>query len=105
MSRLLEWMLHLHSATESHKFEAATRDPSAAQQKSLRALVTMNARTAFGRGHGFAQISNSNDYAHAVPIADYESFRPYVNRIAAGEKNVLTGDDPEMFTSTSGTTA
>src|ERR1700733_13421934 len=105
MSQLLQWMLHLQSAAESHAFEAATRDPIAAQQSVLRSLMSTNAQTVFGRAHGFAQISNPKDYAHAIPIADYESFRPYVNRLAAGETNVLTRDDPEMFAATSGTTA
>jgi hypothetical protein len=64
-----------------------------------------NEETAFGRAHGFARISDCREYSRALPIADYEVLRPDINRIIAGEKNVLTADDPEMFTTTSGTTA
>jgi hypothetical protein len=54
--------------------------------------------------HGFSRVASAADYASAVPIADYEAFRPYVKRIVGGEKSVLTADDPYMFTTTSGTT-
>src|SRR5207249_2845956 len=39
-----------------------------------------------------------------VPIGDYEAFRPWVARIVAGERRVLTAETPFMFTATSGTT-
>ena len=98
-------MLYLSSLTQSRTFEAATRDPATAQARVLRSLMKSNEETAFGRAHGFARISDCREYSRALPIADYEVLRPDINRIIAGEKNVLTADDPEMFTTTSGTTA
>ena len=37
-------------------------------------------------------------------MRDYEGFRPYIDRVIAGESRVLTREDPFMFTTTSGTT-
>ena len=34
----------------------------------------------------------------------YETLTPYIDRVFAGEQNVLTADDPLMFATTSGTT-
>src|SRR5262249_13296439 len=43
-------------------------------------------------------------FVRRVPIRDYEAFRPWIARSAAGETSVLTAEAPFMFTSTSGTT-
>src|SRR3984893_9859469 len=104
MTTLLESIISLREFARSRSFEAATRDPASAQAEVLRGLMADNADTAFGRAHGFSQVATTTDYARAIPIADYEAFRPYVKRIIDGEKRVLTSDDPYMFTTTSGTT-
>jgi len=97
-------MISLRELAHSRSFEAATRDPARAQAEVLRALLAHNADTAFGRAHGFSRIAAAAQYGRAIPIADYEVFRPFVKRIIVGEKRVLTADEPYMFTTTSGTT-
>ncbi|MBI3246789.1 MAG: GH3 auxin-responsive promoter family protein [Deltaproteobacteria bacterium] len=86
------------------RFQQATQQPEVAQREFLRTLIKRNSETAFGREHGFSAIANPGDYARRVPIRDYEGFRPYVNRIVTGERDVLTAEMPFMFTTTSGTT-
>src|ERR1700721_823504 len=104
MGILLESIISLREFTRSRSFEAATRDPATAQTEVLRGLMAHNSDTAFGRAHGFSRIATAAEYASAVPIADYEAFRPLVKRIIGGEKGVLTPDDPYRFTTPSGTT-
>ena len=104
MGILLDSIISLREFSRSRSFEAATRDPENAQANVLRGLIAHNADTAFGRAHGFSRIATAAEYASAVPIADYEAFRPFVKRIIDEEKRVLTADDPYMFTTTSGTT-
>src|SRR5713101_4400425 len=104
MITLLESIISIREFAQSRSFEAATRDPAGAQVQVLRGLMSRNADTAFGRAHGFSHVASVADYAHAIPIADYEAFRPFVKRIIGGEKRVLTADEPYMFTTTSGTT-
>ncbi|HEY3117366.1 MAG TPA: GH3 auxin-responsive promoter family protein, partial [Chloroflexota bacterium] len=86
------------------RFAAATRDPGRAQEALLSRLLEANATSLFGREHSFASLRNWEDYRSAVPIGDYERFRPYVNRMVAGETTALTADPPYMLTQTSGTT-
>ena len=85
-------------------FEAAAREPRKAQLERLAQLVKARRETAFGRDHGFDQIDSPEAYRAKVPMRDYEGFRPYIDRIIAGEKSVLTREEPFMFTTTSGTT-
>jgi hypothetical protein len=104
MSTLLPTIISLRELVRSRSFEAATRDPASAQAEVLRGLLAHNADTAFGHAHGFSRIATAREYARAIPMADYEIFRPFVERIIGGERRVLTTDDPYMFTTTSGTT-
>src|SRR3989442_5119306 len=104
MGRLLGHALTAQQWLHRRAFEAATGDPEHAQARVLRALLRDNADTVFGREHGFATIGSAAEYARRVPIRDYETLRPYIGRIMAGEAGVLTAEAPFMFTTSSGTT-
>lgn len=75
------------------------------QERLLAEMVRRNADTEFGRAHGFDKIRNSDDFRRQVPIGTWETYDPYIDRIAAGQTGVLTsGPLPTMFNKTSGTT-
>ena len=99
--RLLRTWLKFSDAS---KFDDATWTPREAQEKKLLEIVGRNKDTAFGRDHGFGGVKSIEDYRAAVPMNTYETLTPYIDRVFAGEKNVLTADDPLMFATTSGTT-
>lgn len=101
---LLKTSLRLREWAHDRRFQRAAQQPELAQAAVLQALTRGNADTVFGREHGFGGLTRPGDYTRQVPIRDYEGFRPYVNRIMAGETRVLTAEPPTMFTTTSGTT-
>jgi GH3 auxin-responsive promoter len=86
------------------RFYAMCRDPAAAQQRLLRAIIQRNADSVFGRRHGFRDIKTFEDYRRRVPISSYEDLRPYIVAATQGEPNQLTTRAPLLFTTTSGTT-
>jgi len=77
----------------------------AAQKEMLAMLVDEAKNTAFGKDHKFSLIKDYNDFKRQVPIRDYEDLRPYVNRVIAGEADVLWKGKPRYFAKTSGTTS
>ena len=77
----------------------------AVQQKVLKKLVRKAKNTAFGRDHNFSDIKTYEDFKKNVPVRDYEALRPYVERVVAGEENVLWTKKPLYFAKTSGTTS
>ena len=87
-----------------HFFQGMTERPEEVQQQLLRRLLSTNQDTAFGKAHDFSSMVSEEDYRQGVPVADYEATRPWVDRLQAGERRVLTADEPYMFTMTSGTT-
>ncbi|MFQ5972196.1 MAG: GH3 auxin-responsive promoter family protein [Alphaproteobacteria bacterium] len=105
MSRLLSGAVRLRARVVLPRFEQDVRDPVAAQRRVLREILSKNAATAFGREHGFRSIADPREYCGRVPVRDYEGLRPWVDRLLAGERGVLTAEEPSMFATTSGTTS
>lgn len=101
VQRLLRTWLKFSAAST---FDDATWAPREAQERKLLEIVGRNKDTAFGRDHGFGGVKSIEDYRSAVPMNTYETLTPYIDRVFAGEQNVLTADEPLMFATTSGTT-
>ena len=104
MSLLTSFLIRAAGRRAAARFEQATRDPVAAQQRKLLEIVRANQGTEYGRAHGFAKVHDLLSYQAAVPIVSYDEIRPLVERMARGEHGVLTAEDPVMFAQTSGTT-
>ncbi|MEM7746405.1 MAG: GH3 auxin-responsive promoter family protein, partial [Pseudomonadota bacterium] len=74
-------------------------------QQILQQIVSKASDTAFGKDHDFKGIRNYNDFKQRVPIRDYESARPYFDRVVKAEQDVLWPGLPAYFAKTSGTTS
>ena len=79
--------------------------PHKTQEKVFKKLISKAKNTAFGKDHNFDQIKTYRDFKEQVKINDYEGLRPYVDRIVAGEEDVLWKGKPLYFAKTSGTTS
>ena len=77
----------------------------AAQQKVFEELISKGQHTAFGREHQLQNVRDHADFVRQVPIRDYEAFRPWIDRILKGEKDVLWPGRPMYLSKTSGTTS
>ena len=86
------------------RFDAATKSVAEGQERKLREILRRNAATEYGLKHIFGTIDTLAEYSRAVPVVTYEDIAALVKRMAAGESNVLTAEDPVMFSRTSGTT-
>ncbi len=75
------------------------------QQKIFQELIKTGANTSFGTDHRLADIKTHEQFKQAVPIRDYEQFKPYIEMIKQGKHNVLWKGQPIYFAKTSGTTS
>ena len=80
-------------------------NPIKTQEKVFKKLISKAARTNFGKDHDFKGINNYADFVNRVPVRDYETLKPYVDRIVSGEENILWPGKPIYFAKTSGTTS
>ena len=79
--------------------------PLETQKKVFDYLLKNAKNTSFGKEHHFSKIKSYEDFKKAVPIRDYEALKPFVDRVVAGEKDVLWKGKPLYFAKTSGTTS
>lgn len=89
---------------ERDRLARALADPLGRQRAVLADLLEFNAGTEFGVRHGFGRLDGVDAYRRAVPVHDYAAIAPLVERMAAGEPNVLSSDPPVVFFSSSGST-
>lgn len=75
------------------------------QDAILKYLLKTGKNTDFGRDHQFSAVSNHQEFAQAVPLRDYEQFKPYIASIKEGKQNVLWKGKPIYLAKTSGTTS
>src|SRR5512137_1305284 len=82
----------------------AVSDPAKAQQAVLGRFLQDYAQTGYGAQHGAAQAETVEDYRRAFPVAAYEDYEPLIQRVMAGEVNLLLTEEPVGWAITRGTT-
>jgi len=93
------WMMQ----RSADKFMRETAHFRRSSEKTLRRILALNGKTAFGRDHGLDGKSARRVF-ETLPTTIYADYAPYIERIAAGEQNVLTAEPVVYFATTSGTT-
>ncbi|MGB5666433.1 MAG: GH3 auxin-responsive promoter family protein, partial [Maribacter sp.] len=80
-------------------------NPIETQEKVFNELINTAANTLFGKDHRFGEITNHSDLVKNVPIRDYEELKGYVEKVVAGDSDILWPGKPIYFAKTSGTTS
>ena len=75
------------------------------QENCLKSLIQNGKQTEIGKEMRLQDVQQYKDFKEAVPLRDYEQFRPYIDRIIQGKHNVLWKGRPLYFAKTSGTTS
>ena len=87
------------------KIENMLYNPIYCQQKILQELLLDAKDTQFGKDHFFTSIHNYESFKQKVPLRNYEDLLPYIEKIKAGNKNIIWKGRPAFFGKTSGTTS
>jgi len=82
-----------------------SREPEVHQAKIMEYLVDQARDTVFGKDHSFGLIKDYESFKKHVPIRDYEELKPYIERVVAGEPDILWKGKPAYLAKTSGTTS
>lgn len=96
----LIWAKKQVRAAEKHKNNSVED-----QQELLLDMVKVSEKTLFGREHHFEEIHNISDFQKRLPVSDYESLKPYIEKIKKGQRSILWPGTPAYFAKTSGTTS
>jgi hypothetical protein len=72
------------------------------QERSLMRILAHAKHTEIGRRWGFSSIRSYDDFVRSVPVGDYDSFSPYIQRMLAGERNLLVPELVRYYGNSSG---
>ena len=79
--------------------------PAETQERMLRGLLKAGAATRFGRRYELKQVRSIEQFQQQVDTFDYDSFKPWIERMKLGERNVAAPGRVKLFARSSGTTS
>ena len=74
------------------------------QERRLLRILKDNQETAYGQKHDLKDIRHREDFVKKMPLTTYEHYESYIDRVANGERGVMTKEDISFIALTSGTT-
>ncbi|MEL6864515.1 MAG: GH3 auxin-responsive promoter family protein [Bacteroidota bacterium] len=86
------------------RLEHFMKHPHEVQQEVFANLISSARTTKWGYKYHFNEIKSLETYAKRFPVQDYESLKPYIERMMKGEKDVLWPGQVTTFSKSSGTT-
>jgi hypothetical protein len=86
-----------------HQIDLFKKYPVEVQSDVLTALIDRAKETEWGKKHGYQNIKTYSDFSKAVPLTDYATLEPYVERLLKNEQNLTWNSEIKWFAKSSGT--
>lgn len=83
---------------------SALENPAPVQEKVLQHLLADYAQTEYGTQCRAAQVGSIDDYRRSFPVAGYDAFQPLIEKVMAGDVDLLLKEPPVGWAITRGTT-
>ncbi len=87
-----------------HQIDLFRKYPLDVQQEWLDRLIRVNQNTDFGKKHQFSEIKNYSDFQAKIPLQNYDTLKPFIDRLMNGEQHLLCASETKWFAKSSGTT-
>lgn len=87
-----------------YQIDLYSRHPIDIQQEQLFQLLDLSRNTEFGKMYQFESVQTVGEFQRRLPLQGYEEIKPWVERLRAGEKNLLWPGEVRWFAKSSGTT-
>ncbi len=87
-----------------HQIELFMKYPVDVQMEWMHDLIGDASQTEYGKLHDFSSINSYEKFRNQIPLNDYESLKPYIERNRKGEQNLLWPTEIKWFAKSSGTT-
>ena len=99
------FLAKIFSKYRCYKNKDWIKNPIKYQDLIFKELIKKGLKTRFGIDNDFKNIKSYDDFVRKVKVSDYEDIKKYIEKILAGEKNILWPGKPLYFAKTSGTTS
>ncbi|PHS51531.1 MAG: hypothetical protein COB01_10130 [Lutibacter sp.] len=100
VNSIISWFLK----KRKHQMELFLKYPIDVQNELLFKLLLKAQHTELGNNYNFSAIKSYKDFSKKVPIQQYESIEPLIERSRKGEQNIFWPTPIKWFAKSSGTT-
>lgn len=80
-------------------------NPIDTQKRVFNDLISTAQFTEYGKKYNFEHINSILEYQKTVPLNNYDTLKPYIQRILEGQQNILWPSEITWFAKSSGTTS
>jgi len=87
-----------------HQIDLFMKYPLEVQQELLKRLLNCAKGTEWGKQFDFRSIQTYEEFRNRIPLNDYDSLKPFIDRLRKGEQNILWATEIKCFAKSSGTT-
>ncbi len=101
LNAVMSWLMR----KRIHQIELFVKYPHEVQDEWFKRLINAGRSTEWGRLYDYKSIISYVDFANRVPVSDYEQLKPFIDRLRAGEQNILWPEEIKWFAKSSGTTS
>ncbi len=101
INSVLSWLMK----KRFHQIELFMKYPLEVQEEWFKKIISQAKDTEWGKKYDYAGIGSVEEFKARVPVSNYETLKPYIDRMRKGEQNILWGSEIKWFAKSSGTTA
>lgn len=105
MRKLVNLFFKAYFKQRYNRIIYAADHPIEVQSELFHSLINSAKDTVWGKAHRFNKIKNYKDFTQNIPLQDYDSLKPYIQRMMHGERGVLWPGRIKWYAKSSGTTA
>ena len=98
-------LLRAYFSQRERAIDNFRRHPLETQARMLRQLLRRGRRTEFGWRYNLGQVRTPEQFSSMVETFDYDTFKPYIERMLAGESDVTAPGRVTLYARSSGTTS
>ena len=88
-----------------HQIELFMKYPDEVQEEWFGELIHSAIGTEWGKKYDYRSIESVEQYRERIPIQNYDTLKPYIERMLKGEQNILWPTEIKWFAKSSGTTS
>lgn len=88
-----------------HQIELFIKFPLDVQQEWFHTLISTAQNTEWGKLYDYKSILTISQFKERVPLQNYDTLKPYIERMLKGEQNILWPSEIKWFAKSSGTTS
>lgn len=88
-----------------HQIELFKKYPLDVQDEWLHTLISNAENTEWGKRFDYKSILTAEQFKERVPLQNYDTLKPYIERMLQGEQNILWPSEIKWFAKSSGTTS